>query len=66
MATVTCHTDGCTNADTPIDLTLTYEDEEGETAYVSGVVCGVCSQQITDIQPPIPGTDPEPEQQGGS
>lgn len=51
MATVTCHTEGCSNAEQPIELALEYEDEEtGETRTVEGVYCGVCSQAITDVQ----------------
>lgn len=50
MAVVTCHTEGCGNAEHPIDLDLTYQDEDGETQTVSAVSCGVCGQEITDIQ----------------
>ena len=46
---VTCHTEGCRNADIPIDLTLEYEDEEGLTRTVDAVACGVCGQPITDL-----------------
>lgn len=49
MTAVTCHTEGCLNAEIPIDLDLTWEDDEGETHNVDAVVCGVCGQPITDI-----------------
>lgn len=49
MATVTCHTENCGNADHPITLELTYTDEEGTTQDVDAVACGSCGQQITDI-----------------
>lgn len=40
---VTCHTDGCGNAE--ISIPLVVADDGNEPA----VVCGVCSQQISDI-----------------
>jgi len=50
MATVTCHTEGCSNADQPIDLELTFTDPDtGETRRVDAVACGVCGQPITDV-----------------
>jgi len=50
MSTVTCHTDGCANAEIAIDLPTTYEDEEtGETRSVDAVICGVCGQPIEDV-----------------
>jgi hypothetical protein len=49
MAAVTCHTEGCTNAEQTIDLNLEYEDEEGLTQTVDSVACGVCGQPITDL-----------------
>jgi hypothetical protein len=62
MSVCTCHTEGCDNAGEPIELTLSYPDAEtGETVYVSSVVCGVCGQEITDVDPPLPGTDPAPD-----
>jgi hypothetical protein len=48
----TCHTEACGNAEHPIDVgDLTAYDANGDpdptgTAYV---VCGVCSQPITDV-----------------
>lgn len=49
-ASATCHTAGCGNADIPIPYTSTWTDEEtGETHTVDEVVCGVCSQPITDL-----------------
>lgn len=38
---VTCHTDGCMNAEIPIDIVT----EDAEPI----VICGVCSVTITDI-----------------
>ena len=49
MATVTCHTEDCGNAEIPIELNLTYE-QDGEIVAVDGVACGVCGQPITDIK----------------
>ncbi len=49
MSTVICHTDGCGNAEIPISLVLTYEDENGDTLRVDSVSCGVCGQQIDDV-----------------
>jgi YgiT-type zinc finger domain-containing protein len=48
MATVTCHTEGCENANVAIDVTTEWTDEDGETQHVDDVVCGVCGQPITD------------------
>lgn len=42
-ATCTCHTDGCENADIAIPMHLPDLD--------TSVVCGVCSQPITDVIP---------------
>ena len=50
MATVICHTDGCANAELPLSVSLTYEDEEGNTQSVDAVACGVCGQEITDVK----------------
>lgn len=49
MATVTCHTSGCGNAEIPIDLDLTFVDEDGTTRTVDSVACGVCGQPIDDV-----------------
>jgi hypothetical protein len=40
--TLTCHTEGCGNADIPISLDM----PEGCAA-----MCGVCGQPITDVTP---------------
>lgn len=40
--TVTCHTAGCENEDTPITLTV----PDVPSPYVA---CGVCGQQITAV-----------------
>lgn len=53
MATVTCHTEGCGNAGAPIELDLTYTDDDGNLQTVDSVACGVCGQPITDIEPPL-------------
>lgn len=50
MSTLTCHTEGCLNEDEPIDMDLTYTDEDGETRTITDAFCGACSQPITDIQ----------------
>jgi hypothetical protein len=49
MSTVTCNTGGCANAGIPIELDLTWTDEEGGIHTVGAVACGVCGQSITDI-----------------
>lgn len=48
MTAVTCHTAGCSNAGIPIDLTLSWVDDDGNTQTVDAVACGVCGQEITD------------------
>jgi len=50
---VICHTQDCGNADQPISMDLTYEDEYGDTHPVGSVSCGVCGQPITDVDPPL-------------
>lgn len=53
MSLVTCHTEGCPNAEIPIELATSFVDEEtGETVRVGSVTCGACGQPITDIQEP--------------
>lgn len=49
MSTVICHTENCGNAGIPIDLVLTWEDDDGVTHDVDSVQCGVCGQPITDV-----------------
>lgn len=49
MTLVTCHTAGCENSGISIDMNLEYVGPDGQTTYVSGVICGVCGQDITDI-----------------
>lgn len=63
MSTVTCHTEGCENVDIPLEMTLSgVDDITGEPWQVSAVYCGVCSQPIIDIQPPLDSpTDGEPD-----
>lgn len=53
MTTATCRTDGCDNGGIPLDVVTSWDDDEG-THYVGAVVCGVCGQQITDLDPPLP------------
>lgn len=50
MSTVTCHTEGCGNAEQPIEIELTYRDDNNVVVQVTHVVCGVCGNPITDIQ----------------
>lgn len=51
MSVVTCHTEGCENADIPIEMALSYVDfDTGETVTVDAVACGACGQPITDIK----------------
>lgn len=56
MATVTCHTPDCANQGVPLEMNLTYEDEDGNTQAITSVYCGPCGQPITDIDD---GTEPE-------
>ena len=66
MRTAVCHTEGCTNADQPINLETDYLDPDtGETMTVGGVYCGVCQQQITDVTPPLDQAIVLDEQQAG-
>lgn len=55
MHAVTCHTPGCLNAETPIDMQLILTDEDGAEHVVGSVYCGACGEPITDIAPPLPG-----------
>jgi hypothetical protein len=48
VSTVTCHTEGCANGGIPIEIDLTWTDDEGQT-HTMDCYCGVCGQQITDI-----------------
>lgn len=51
MAIVTCHTEGCGNAEIPIDVDNTYTDPEtGETQTITAFACGVCGQSIGDAR----------------
>lgn len=43
MRTVTCHTEGCDNAEHPIDMEF---PDDGTVM----AVCGVCGQTITDVR----------------
>ena len=54
MAAVTCRTEGCGNADIPIELTLVWTDEGGQEHSIDQVTCGVCGQPITDIREDTP------------
>jgi uncharacterized Zn finger protein len=47
LATVTCHTPGCGNAETGLEVWVTDTPDPL-------VVCGPCGQQITDIQHHVP------------
>ena len=51
MAIATCHTPGCGNAGIPRDIGPPPIDQEtGQPETERDVVCGVCSQPITDVQ----------------
>jgi hypothetical protein len=51
FATVTCHTEGCGNAGISIEVCIGYDDDvTGEQIHSDHVYCGVCGQEITDIQ----------------
>ena len=53
MHTVTCRVEGCPKQDQPVELDLTYLDQDtGEPRTVDAVMCGSCGQQISDIQAP--------------
>jgi len=52
MSRLTCHTEGCSSAGKPVDYDLDLVDAFGESYRVDAVVCGACSQPITDIDPP--------------
>jgi hypothetical protein len=60
MATATCHAEGCSNAGQPLEVTTSFEDVDGNEAFVSSVVCGACGNEITDVDPPLPGSEPAP------
>jgi hypothetical protein len=49
MATVTCHTAGCGNAEQPIVIGLLVEDDDGIPLLSHTVACGPCGQPITDV-----------------
>lgn len=52
LSLVTCHTDGCSSQDKPVELALTWFDQiTGEAHTVGSVLCGACCEPITDIQP---------------
>ncbi len=48
--TVTCHTDGCGNAEIPLLINAVVTGPDGQP-ITPGVTCGVCGQPITDIVP---------------
>jgi hypothetical protein len=55
MATVTCHTQGCGNAEIPIDVPHprawdeASEDFTGPPVEPWTIVCGPCGQPIQDV-----------------
>jgi hypothetical protein len=60
MSVATCRTDGCANADIPIEVgDLSYVDDDTGETYTAGVACGVCGQPITDVS-----ESPPPEVEG--
>lgn len=50
MATLTCHTEGCGNAEIPIELELSWTDDEGVAHTTDSAFCGACGNPITDIE----------------
>jgi hypothetical protein len=50
MAVLTCHTEGCSNAEKPIEYEMTERNPDGTVTQIQYAVCGVCSQPITDIK----------------
>lgn len=51
MATATCHTKGCGNEDIPIpDVQHPINEDTGQPVDPWVIICGVCEQQITDVQ----------------
>jgi hypothetical protein len=48
MATVTCHTEGCSNQDESIEMDLDRVDDDGNPYQIT-VICGPCGQPITDV-----------------
>lgn len=52
MATVTCHTPGCSNDGLPIPgIPTTWTDDDGATHPVNSITCGGCGVPITDVVP---------------
>lgn len=49
MSIVTCRTPDCASVDQPRQMVLTVTNEDGTTVTVDSVVCGSCSEPITDI-----------------
>lgn len=56
MSLVTCHTDGCGNSGVPIEMNLSWTDEDGAVHPIESVCCGPCGQPITDISDTTEGT----------
>lgn len=50
MSVVTCRTVDCPARDQPREMVLSWVDAEGAVHTVDSVVCGGCSQPITDIR----------------
>lgn len=49
MAVITCLTSGCPSQGRPVNLDLTYPDQDtGETRTVDEVMCGACGQRIVN------------------
>lgn len=51
MSTVTCRTEGCGNADIPLEMDLRILDVAGQPTgeMIENVICGACGEPITDI-----------------
>jgi hypothetical protein len=45
-ATVTCPTPDCENQGIPIDIAVTYLNDDGEEVAVDAVQCGVCGTEL--------------------
>jgi hypothetical protein len=56
MATATCRTDGCGNADQPIEVPDTVPEMDADGTMTirpigpGDVACGVCGQPVQDVQ----------------
>jgi hypothetical protein len=49
VSVVVCRTEDCLSAGRPVEIELSWVDETGVTMTADSVVCGACSQPITDV-----------------